>query len=49
MKNFFHKYDLQLLAIIGAMTGILLLLALITSYEEGQRFFSALDNLSAGF
>jgi hypothetical protein len=49
MKNIIDKYDLQFFAIIGAMTGILLLLALISGYEECQNFFSALDNLNAKF
>jgi hypothetical protein len=49
MKNIIIKYDLQLFAIIGAITGILLLLALISGYEECQKFFSALDNLNAKF
>jgi hypothetical protein len=49
MKNIIDKYDLQFFAIIGAMTGILLLLALISGYEECQSFFSALDNLNAKF
>jgi|GEM_PF-6720892 len=49
MKDFFNKYDIQLIALIGAISGFLLLVALIVGYQEAQSLFSALDNLSAGF
>lgn len=49
MKKFIQKYELQLFAIIGAIAGFIILLALIAGYEESQKFFSALDNLNAKF
>tara|TARA_R110001592_G_scaffold327372_1_gene608522 strand:+ start:6321 stop:6470 length:150 start_codon:yes stop_codon:yes gene_type:complete len=49
MKDFINKYDIQLIALIGALSGFLLLLALIAGLKEAQTLFSALDNLSTGF
>lgn len=49
MKKIFKKYDLQLLALLGFLSGILVLLAFTAGYKESQNLFSALDNLSARF
>ena len=49
MKDFLNKYDLQLIALIGAISGFLLIVALIVGYQEAQSLFSALDDLSIGY
>ncbi len=49
MSKTIKKYELQLLAVFGAVSGVFLLLALLSSFNEVQNLFSALDNLSSGF
>lgn len=49
MNKVIKKYELQLIALFGAISGILFLVAILVGFEEVQNLFSALDNWSTRF